>query len=116
MWRRKGDNYILLGFEFSEEDMKQAEMAERSAEAYMERLCAEGRPARLQGEFYTPGTSPEAYRGAWLPLDDAALFSKMTTRMILSLVKKGQIRRREYLRKGKRVYYEYSVDDLMKGM
>lgn len=116
MCRKKGDKYILLGFEFSEEDMKEAEMAERSAELYMEQLCSEGRPARLNGEFFTPGTCPSAKCDVWLPIEEAARIAKTSTQKILIHARMGDIRRREYMRKGKRVYYEYSLDDIMKGM
>lgn len=108
----KGKN--VLGFIITPEDERRERAAIRASILFFQSY-GKGRQPRMNGEYYTPGTSPDvldADDGKWLPLDTAALYCGCKEEIISVAGKNGSIERRVYRRNSNRNYYEYKLEDL----
>lgn len=99
-----------FNIEFTAEDEEYQRKVVAECHEYMKKLQAMGRPARMNGEYYTPGTAPKPPE--WLPADEAVRYSGLSRRELVPLVASGKVRRRAYLKRGKRTYWEYCIQDL----
>lgn len=104
--------FKLFNIQISEEKERQYERVCLSASVYMEKLVSSiGRRARKPGEYFAPGENTHN-DGEWLPELSAMAYIHKTVKQLRLLAEDGKIRRREYVRSGKRIFYEYSVEDL----
>lgn len=109
----KKKRYTLLGFEFPVSEIPRFRQACEDADQFM-REFGKGAPARMNGEYYTPGTSPEDIdkKRKWLPEDAAMLYTGLDKDSLLKAVRKGIVERRLYRQEGRRRFFEYLISDL----
>ncbi len=98
-----------LGFEFTEEEWERMRQAERDSILFMNKF-GKGRPARVNGEYYTPGQNPAD--GQWLPTRMAALYVGCSIYDLHDFHKEGLVERRLLSKQGSRNYYEFKVSSL----
>ncbi len=102
----------LFDLVISEEEQSAFERACKSANDYMEKLGKSiGRTARTGGEYYEPGSRPNDNED-WIPELTALEYAHISMHRLRQLATEGSVRRRVYKRKGKRIFYEYSVKDI----
>lgn len=114
--KRKPKKSVAFGFIFTPEDERRERAAIRSSILFFQKY-GQGRPPRMNGEYYTPGTNPDDVKeeeSKWLPLDTAALYCGCNEKIISLAGQNGFIERRLYKKNGHNNYYEYKVSDLDK--
>lgn len=115
--KRKPRKSVAFGFVYTQEDERRERAAIRSSILFFQKY-GQGRPPRMNGEYYTPGTNPDEIKkdeSKWLPLDSAALYCGCKEEIIILAAQNGLIERRVYrsaTNSSHHTYYEYKVDDL----
>lgn len=104
---------VAFGFVYTPEKERMYRQAIRSAILFMQTF-GKGRKPRLHGEYYTPGYNPCEREDSekYLPLEAAARYCGCSAVTLQRAAGKGLVIRRAYLTKGKKTYYEYSIQSL----
>lgn len=109
---RKKKPLYVLGFVFTPEELEREEAVKRSAVDFF-KTYGQGAKPRMNGEYYTPGTSPEDLERTkiWVSRDTAVRMMGGINRL-RHYATKGKVERRKMLSNYR--VYEYVYQDIVK--
>ena len=104
-----------FGFDFTDKDRANMRAAVRESIRFMEKY-GKGVNPRMHGEYYSPGTSPDAEEAKkqWIHQEQATLYCGCSLDILNKAAQQEEIQRRLYKRSGSRNFYEFLVNDLDK--